>query len=363
MPDDSNAPSAATVLIFDIGTLQEGSLPECGRIVIFEADDERAKTLHKRLAGRRGVEIVVAAIGTTDRDGTLHRFNLTRLNSLEPPQGLFDLLPGARLIEALPVRRTPLRTAISEILPLKGALDIRIGAPGAEGDIFEGLKETGLLDQIETLTVNCPATTLYANAMSMDDVAQWMKSEAFDLDATDTDDPDWPIYTFRANARLRELQRNMADSAVREDSATAEIASLKTRLQSEKAEAAALKHALVAMTRERDAARSETEQTARDLEKARSDLSFQMRLQGMHRIDVADLREQLSDSERQRQLIEDLLRKLTDRLERAAQEFRDLRLDEESAPEAAAVPNLSGAESDSLLAKGKRKKASKAQHG
>lgn len=557
MNTENPAETDATLLIFDAGAVQRDQLPTDGRVLIVEADDKRAETLTEWFADRSDVEVLSAAIGSPEVEGVLHRFNLPRLNSLSAPDGLFRLMPGAKLIGTEKVTMVPMPELISRLPRLTEGLRLSIEVPGGEEEILSGLEETGILSVAAEVQIACPALPLYKRGMLMDSVIDWMTARDFDHTDLDDSDPDWPRATFRADPRLRTLQQTIAKISEQLAHALRDVEMLRSKAQSEtsaktmalsekEAAASALKElqdkfikaqareaellaeadqsargadaaiavleasvveakataqrakeaaeatarkameeaaertaatlqtltqerdaadnalkdlqdkfvqaqareaellaeadqsareaeatiatlqaslvaakkeaeevaerttaSLQTLTRERDAAKAaETQaqveaersrhqaseeleainreckaakaeearakeaalisesrlvdaraavekaradagqdvaQAQREVEKARADLAFQMRLEGMNRIDTDDLRQQLRDSERRRLEIEDLLRKLTPKLERAAQEYHELQRGADTSHAVSAGPTPSAA--------------------
>ncbi|KPQ05527.1 MAG: GAGA binding protein-like family [Rhodobacteraceae bacterium HLUCCA12] len=130
----------------------------------------------------------------------------------------------------------------------------------------------------------------------------------------------------RFEARIKELE------AVRDSLTTERDAARKDRdtATKERDEIAKARDQAMAAS---DKAKDESSLAIAARDKAQADLGLAMRMQGLLQSDLDDLRDRFAQSEAVRREQEDLLRKLTPRLQEAAQQLRQLQMAEPPEPE------------------------------
>ena len=133
----------------------------------------------------------------------------------------------------------------------------------------------------------------------------------------------------KQDERASKLEAELAEQRQKLTTLGASLEKTQAALDAAKAESEIQKNSL----KERDAAVS---QAYMERDKAYSDLGLATRMQGLLQVDLDELRARFRQSEETRVLQEDLLRKLTPRLQDAARQLRQLQIAAE--PETAAGP-------------------------
>ncbi|MFE3838659.1 hypothetical protein [Pseudogemmobacter sonorensis] len=387
---------AATTIVIGAGGAHDAPAGSGQRLVLVEPDPELVALLRRQHEGAANVTILAAAVGAADDRQELRRFSLARLNGIQAPDRLTELMPGVRPLPGLRVDGITVGTLLRELGNPKGPLHLVIDAPGSEQDILDGWKQADALGLVGSIELHAPAEPLYAASPGMSALSDWLGQEGFGICGADRTDPDWPVLWFlpetafgvrdqlatlaaerdtaetarqAAVQKLDETQVDLAaataerDAAVRQlDEARAGLATATAgRDTAETARQAAIQKLddtqarLAAVTAERDTAETARKSALQKLEEGGRDLSLQMRLQAMAQLDLDDLRRSLAQSEARRREIEDLLRKLTPHLQVAAEELHRLQLVAPQADAAPATAQVAAQDPERPVAKARRR--------
>lgn len=171
------------------------------KILLVEADPERAEALKNNVVDSDNIEVYHTAVSQSAGKATLHRYNLADVNSLSKPTGLLELFPGLKELESLEVKTLPPSQLIASCdLDDNGDNWLIIDTPGEEMRILKELQKAGHLQLFKYLSLNCGRAPLYEGAVAGIKIVDWLQDEGFDLIATDDDeDPDRPCWTLKRN--------------------------------------------------------------------------------------------------------------------------------------------------------------------
>ncbi|WP_212525602.1 FkbM family methyltransferase [Actibacterium sp. MT2.3-13A] len=349
MPDQAYAPLPAALIILGPPAPEalEALLAEgISRVVLVEPDPDRAARLEIRFGDRPGLEVVAAAVAGQEGPAELAEFNFPGLRSLHAPSpALRSLLPGLRVRARHAVEAITPAGLLARLGDLPRPAHLRIDAPGSEAAILQGLQAEGALERFDRIWLRCGAEPMFEGARDCRSVQDWAHAQGFETAGIDASDPDWPVLSLAFDQRGHELKALRQRSAELEaqagalteqlhqrDAALAEAQAAAAAGAQRSADLEAQAGALTEQLHQRDAALAEAQAAA---ETARADLAVALRMQVLAQSDLQDLQERYRASEEARATQAELLRKLTPRLQQAAQQLQQLALAEDTAePEA-----------------------------
>lgn len=292
-----------------------------------------------------GVLRIAAVAGPGDEgQARLDRYSLPGLFALAPATGaLTTLFPGLERTGSLTVDRIGPEALAARLADLPRPFDVVIDTPGAEHLVIDALEAAQLRDDIARISLCCGLEPFFEGALDAQALRDRLRPD-FRLVEETGSDPDWPELVFEADAAARRIASLEAALERRKT----EMTELRARLEetigtvtAERDEARAEHQAMreTVARLEEDAAQQKTEMARNIAERDRlqTDLGLALRMQGVLQSDLDDLRQAYRRSEEQRREHEALLRKLTPRLQEAAQQLRDLHLlraEETARPEA-----------------------------
>lgn len=331
-------------------------LGRAGQTFVVEPDPVLAATVETS-----GVQVISAAPWTGKRSAELTTFNFPSLRSLcAPTEELKQLLPGLEESSKITVESISLEDLTSAFGEAQQPVDVIINLPGSEGGILDFWLKSGFLEKISLLDVACSVERFFEKGAKADEVHNLLTDNGFDLFFRNDDDPDWPRLIFHANPLKRELaalhrklearevalgsakakleEQTKAVNSAQSKASQAETEVTKLRkeltaredaLAAAKAQAEEQSQAITAAHNLAEKLRAENIQQGEALQGAKEDLSIALRMQTVLQADLSDMRQRFGKSERERQLQEALLRKLTPRLQQAAEQIRYLCLSDE----------------------------------
>lgn len=366
LPPSADVGSASDTLM--IGARDEALLaawlPRAGgRPILIEPDPEQAEALRRR----DGLCVIEALPGAAPGSAELSLYNLPGLRSAQPPAAaLGAIYPGLRVLATHTVRTEPLETLLAQADPLADTLRIHVDMPGSERIILESMAWAGLIPKITLLRLRCPIEPMFEGGLDRAGLLTLLADHGLTLKDEDDADPDWPFLTFEvspAEREARQLRRRLAETehVLSEARKTAEAermaaqAARKEATEALKAAKADQEKTAGKLSEARDriqelqttrdatakalkAAKADREQTAAELTQARSriqdlqtaqgglsqkierlqeDLSIALRMQTMLQNDLSNLQMRYLRVDEQRQSQQDLLAKLTPRLQQA----------------------------------------------
>ncbi|MCC5989156.1 MAG: hypothetical protein JJT95_15905 [Pararhodobacter sp.] len=357
---------AGTLIVAGIGAAEPfeallkalGGVPE--RLILVEPAKTQSGATAQRLAGMEGVRLVDAIMADAEREAELVRYNLPGLRSTATPSdALRRLFPGLKARGTVHTRMVSVAQVLGDPDSLPAPVRLRIDMPGLEGAILQGMEDCGALGRVDLLSLRCGVEEMFKGARDRAALQSWLEERYFKIDHADEEDPDWPELRFKPDpagrriatleAEAERLRAEVLASAEKAEALTAQLAERDAALKEAQAEAE--KHC--ARVAELEGRLSEAEmhkaraqemeaacaQAYKERDKAFADLGLAMRMQGLLQSDLDDLRERYRRSEETRAGQEELLRKLTPRLQDAAQQLRQLQLvaEPDVAPEIAAA--------------------------
>lgn len=306
--------------------------PDLLSLVLVEPDPRRAAQLSEHFEIRNGVKVINVAVDGAAGSAELREFNFPGLRSIrQPATSLRRLLPGIRVGRKCTVDVVNVEQLLAHIGDLPPPVHLHINLPGSEYDILKGWHEKEGLDRLALIRVRCSAEPMFEGACASYVLTEWMSTQSF-IATVDRTDPDWPNIEFHVNPLVQRLQTAEHKDAEQ----SAELVRLRSRVEVLDEEAADLRAKLAARD-ERIAELEANVQAAHDnarsdrkaLAAAQSDLAVGTRMQMIAQSDLRDLQMRFVMTERARATQENLLRKLTSRLQEASQQLQLL-----TAPEA-----------------------------
>lgn len=263
-----------------------GGLPK--RVIVAEPAETRGGKSVQALEGLDGVTIVDGVLADGSGEVELVQYNLPGLRGLTAPTpALKALFPGLKERNRVTVRKVALASVVGNAGELPNPVRLRIDLPGAEPMALKALEDGGILAKADLVSMRCGAEAMFDGGWPRAQLQDWLQARYIRLEHAADDDPDWPDLRLKADATGRKLATLEAENAK-----------------------------LKAICDQATAAR----------ERAMADLGLAIRMQGLLQTDLDDLRERYRQSETARSQQEDLLRKLTPRLQEAAQQLRQLQL-------------------------------------
>ena len=270
------------------------------RIVLVEPNPHHTHHLTAHARGDERVHVFQQAVGDPGASPRLRRFNIPALSSLREPTGLLEIFPGLHTERELDVEviETP---AFVQSLELETDHKhwLVIDTPGEEAAIVNALHASGQLNQFERIVLRCGVEPLYRDSERAAVVLGRLREAGYDIEQRDDSDPDRPSWTLDRNALRLDNQ------------------ALRLRI-------AELEQQTNELAQERDKRANEAEETHKALERMQDDLSVALRVQHLRDADLKELQgryeKMLTVKERQ----DELLAKLTSRLELAAHHLQAL---------------------------------------
>jgi chromosome segregation ATPase len=180
------------------------------RLLLVEADPQRADDLQRRTQSLPQVEVRGTAVTTDATASILYRYNLPDVNSLHAPSGLWHLFPGLKLMDQIEVGTVSPADLIAPLqLQMQQENRLIIDTPGEELPILKALQESDHLHRFKYLYLHCGRDSLYETSVPGMQIVEWLQEEGFDLmQADDGDDPDRPLWILKRNQlqlRYRDL--------------------------------------------------------------------------------------------------------------------------------------------------------------
>jgi hypothetical protein len=316
---------------------------KAARTVIVEPDPALAAETRVQLEDENRVSVIAVAVTEKTEQAELATFNFPGLRSLRKTTAkLLQLFPGLQTCKVIPVKGITPTALMAQIGDLSEPVHVVINLPGSEHEIVKAWQKADLLRCIDRLDLNCSSGVFFRGGRSSWVMQKLLAKYGFDLVATDDDDPDFPWMTFEINPMTREVA-SMRQTLTERDAALEEV-NEKVRTQTEAATAAQAHAVKTEATLEelrealstREAALAEANKTIEEskqqgsaLDIAKDDLSVALRMQLVLQSDLSELRKRFAEVDRQRAAQEELLGKLTPRLQEASEQIRYLSLPRE----------------------------------
>ena len=347
------------------------------RIILVEPEPDRAAALERRCGNDPRTLVIAAALTGAVGEAELKTFNIRALDGLCSAEAAKSIYPGLRLLNRMVVPTLSPGRLLEKTGALSGPARVILHATGMEADILRAWPTEDLHSTIDTIELRCTASSLFETGSDLASLRELAQSLGLEEVQSDLSDPDWPKLVLRSNplrlqldaqhllnhqlevklseaekavesaiearaardVRIKELEAQLvqAESAHKEAAKASrteaeealkaatdamgardvrikelevQLAQAETDRQSEHAKAESLQETLIARTAEHAA--------------ARSDLAVALRMQAMLQGDLRDLQTRYAETLSVRQQQEDLLCKLTPRLQEAARHIQDL---------------------------------------
>lgn len=283
-------------------------------IIIVEPNPEYSADLSATAAGYDHIQVINAVLDEGGEKRLFNILNFPEFSTLKDPIGLTALLPGIKVAETVLVDTiSPVEVAALLSSPHPDHTDILvINVPGSEADILEAVLATQDLGRFGYLIVRCPREVYFEGAVAGPELTQRLTAQDFALlDCYNHDDPDWPVYLF---------QRDV--SAIKIRGSQKQVKSLQGNLEAKAAALTEAQDQCEDLQSKLDAA-TQTAQVAESKQKIQhSDLSLALRMQTVARNDQQELQGRYNSLCHEKEKLEQLLIKLTQKLGNAADHLR-----------------------------------------
>lgn len=310
-----------------IEELESYGLENLQALVLVEPDPMRAAQLSKHFEARKEVTVVNGAVGNTSGTAELCEFNFPGLRSIcQPAPALRRLLPGIRVRKKCMVDVVTSELLLKQVGDLPPPIHLHINLLGSEHEILEGWYENERLDQLVLIRVRCSAEPMFEEGPAGCVVTEWMSKHSF-IATIDRTDPDWPNIEFRKNPlaqRLREAESREAGQSAELAQIRSQVAALDNEVADLRRQLAVREERIVELEAGVQAAHGEARRSKEALAAAQSDLSVVARMQMIAQLDLRELQARFVATEQTRIAQEDLLKKLTPRLQEASQQLQML---------------------------------------
>ncbi|WP_394222837.1 hypothetical protein [Alteromonas gracilis] len=205
----------------------------------FEARQEALNNISGKFDG--SVELVNAAVSVSGISNNLEIYSIEELSSLKMPTGLKTLFPGLVVEETREVEGISLSDCLSlcEVSGHENTLIVDL--PCIAGEIIESLIHTRAIELFSCIYVSSGIETLYEGAKTASELELLLNNGYFELNSTNTDDPDIPSFKYMYDERLANLgavsaQLEIAEGQAKELKRT--VVELKAQLASKDSEVA-----------------------------------------------------------------------------------------------------------------------------
>ncbi len=126
---------------------------------------------------------------------------------------LTELLPGVTVRHIYKTAGLSSKKLAAQIGNLKRPIRIWVHLPGEEIAVLDGLHREGLLAGVSQLAICVGGEAFFANSDPADKVQKRLEDFYFQLDETDLNDPDWPVFWMRPNALAAPLSTALEELA------------------------------------------------------------------------------------------------------------------------------------------------------
>ncbi|BCO20555.1 hypothetical protein KUC3_34120 [Alteromonas sp. KC3] len=187
------------------------------RSYFFEARQEALNNITEKFEG--SVELVNAAVSVNGVLNNLEIYSIEELSSLKKPTGLKALFPGLVVEETREVEGISLSDCLSlcEVSGRDNTLIIDL--PCIAGEIIESLIHTRNIELFSCIYVSSGIETLYEGAKTASELELLLNNGYFELNSSDTDDPDIPLFKYMYDERLANLGKARAQLEIAEEQA------------------------------------------------------------------------------------------------------------------------------------------------
>jgi FkbM family methyltransferase len=341
------------------------------KVVLVEADPERASDLRAALRGLTQVEVVSAAVAPEEGETTLHVLNKPGESSLHAPVGLARHWPNLKSAREVVVKGITLAQAVKRTGANGDAGNVLVlELQGAEAAVLASVTPQ-ILQKFAWIAARVSGEALYENGATLDEVDALLQQAGFRPLPQAPDESSWPfqnvlyardermlrlqvlelqttrlaeeVQLARAQAaRLAALEQALAEASVERERLVEEGSAERERLAKAEAQerrgldeasaegdrlAKAEAHArqeLAEANAERDRLAKAEAHARRELAEARRSVALGVKLQALREADLRELQERYGRSLEIQEKQRELLLKLGARLSAAAGYFREL---------------------------------------
>ncbi|WP_146591374.1 hypothetical protein [Puniceibacterium confluentis] len=212
------------------------------RIALVDANPGQRDALQQEMARDPRLSLTPVAVAGTEGTAPFHSLSLAGLSGLCPPRDLLQLFPGLRQTGATEVPTAPLEQVLRRIgLPTGGCHVLRLDMPGDSATAARQIADLPQDLAVEHVFLRTALSGLYGDAGAAEPVLAALEARGYSLEATLTDDPDFPEYWLhRDPARLRcillegelaGLRQRLADSEAEQRRAQEALEAKQSRIE------------------------------------------------------------------------------------------------------------------------------------
>ncbi len=186
------------------------------RIVLIEPDPESARYLRENFGGEEETQVIEKAVTASGGPVQLQIYNVRRFSSLREPTGLSELYPGLRTVgEAAPETWSPRQMCEELGIDSHKFNWLIVDAPGEEGAILENLREEGLLEQFEKVSLYAGISALYEGNLPAEKILSELEEMGYEEISMEDDEeperPRWTLYRDEVKVRNSQLEKKIKE--------------------------------------------------------------------------------------------------------------------------------------------------------
>ena len=230
------------------------------------------------LGGVTSLERIQAVLGGSEPDVDMIRYSLPDLYSLSPATAnLMALWPGLKRRPGMTVPVISTDNLAARLQAVEGGIHVVIDMPGAEYRVLALLDMDGLAGKVQAISLRCGVESFFEGASDSNALLEALALKGFSVTHESHDDPDWPEYSLKADARAHlilkleaQVEEKQAALASAQNDAAAraeEIMDLSARVTERDTELAQLRIDLDTRATERNAVQKKLEAEQADREK------------------------------------------------------------------------------------------------
>lgn len=185
------------------------------RAVLVDANSNALKTIERQQSikgvTQRNLIFEHVCLAPQTGEAEFYHYNLSEYSALSKATGLFQLFPGIKLKRTETLNTIAVADFIrSQSLSTRNNT-LRIDIIDQCLPLLEAVEEDGLLSLFKNLELKTSTESLYQNAGTTSDVAEFLNRRGYELQTQDNSDPDLPILGFTLNPLWQTLQNTQLE--------------------------------------------------------------------------------------------------------------------------------------------------------
>jgi myosin heavy subunit len=187
------------------------------KAVLVDANSNALKTIERQQSikgvPQRNLIFEHVCLAPQTGEAEFYHYNLSEYSALSKATGLFQLFPGIKLKRTETLNTIAVADFIrSQSLSTRNNT-LRIDIIDQCLPLLEALEEGGLLSLFKNLELKTSTESLYQQAGTTSDVAEFLNRRGYELQTQDNSDPDLPILAFTLNPLWQTLQNTRLELA------------------------------------------------------------------------------------------------------------------------------------------------------